>query len=355
MAANTPPKRAIPLVYDLSLAELKTLLVSWREKSFRTDQIWQGLYKQFWNTPDQFTTLSKSLKQKIAENLRFSALEPVRELASSDGFTIKTLFRLPDGPSIETVLMRYEQRRTLCISTQVGCAMNCSFCATGQMGFKRHLTSGEIVEQVIYYARMLAETDERVTNVVVMGMGEPFHNYDATMKAIDILNDHEGFNFGERRFTISTVGLVPMIYKFANEKRQINLAISLHATNNTLRSSMIPINTKHPVEELIAACRQYVAQTNRRITFEWALIQGVNDSAQDAKDLADLLHGLLCHVNIIPLNPTNDFEGQASSKNQALRFQAELESHNIPCTIRLRRGIEIAAGCGQLASTDTPL
>ena len=233
--------------------------------------------------------------------------------------------------------------------------MNCSFCATGQMGFKRHLTSGEIVEQVIYYARMLADKDDKVTNVVVMGMGEPFHNYDATIKAIDILNDHDGFNFGERRFTISTVGLVPMIYKFANEKRQINLAISLHTTNNALRSSMIPINQKYPVEELIAACRQYVAQTNRRITFEWALIQGVNDSPQNAKDLADLLHGLLCHVNIIPLNPTHNFEGQASSRTQALLFQAELESHNIPCTIRLRRGIEIAAGCGQLASTNTPL
>ncbi|MDX9865309.1 MAG: 23S rRNA (adenine(2503)-C(2))-methyltransferase RlmN [Anaerolineaceae bacterium] len=350
MAANATAESKTKLIYDLSLAELKDLLSSWGEKSFRVDQIWQGLYKQFWNTPEQFTTLSKPLKQKIAENLRFSALEPVRELASTDGFTVKTLFRLPDGPAIEAVLMRYDQRRTLCISTQVGCAMNCSFCATGQMGFTRHLTSGEIVEQVIYYARMLAETDERVTNVVIMGMGEPFHNYDATMQAIDILNDHEGFNFGERRFTISTVGLVPMIYKFANEKRQINLAISLHATDNALRSSMIPINTKHPVEELIAACRQYVAQTNRRITFEWALIQGVNDSTRDAKDLADLLHGLLCHVNIIPLNPTHDFKGQASSQKQAQIFQAEMERYHIPCTIRLRRGLEIAAGCGQLAS-----
>ena len=355
MAANPSPKSATSLIFDLSQAELKTLLASWGEKSFRSDQIWQGLYNQFWNTPEQFTTLSKSLKQKMTENLRFSALEPVRELAAKDGNTVKTLFRLPDGPAIEVVLMRYDERRTLCISTQVGCAMNCSFCATGQMGFTRHLTSGEIVEQVIYYARMLAETNERVTNVVIMGMGEPFHNYEATIKAIDILNDHEGFNFGERRFTISTVGLVPMIYKFANERRQINLAISLHAIDNTLRSSMIPINTKHPVEELIAACRQYVAQTNRRITFEWALIQDVNDSTQNAKDLADLLHGLLCHVNIIPLNPTHDYDGKASSQKQAQLFQAELESHHIPCTIRLRRGIEIAAGCGQLASTDTPL
>ncbi len=293
---------------------MQTLLASWGEKNFRVDQIWQGLYKQFYNQPEQFTTLSKAIRLKLTEYFRFSALEPVRELAAKDGNTIKTLFRLPDGPSIEVVLMRYEQRRTLCISTQVGCAMNCSFCATGQMGFHRHLTSGEIVEQVIYFARMLATQDEKVTNVVIMGMGEPFHNYDATIQAIDILNDHDGFDFGERRFTISTVGLVPIIYKFANEKRQINLAISLHATDNSLRSSMIPVNNKYPVEELITACRQYVAQTNRRITFEWALIQGVNDSTQNAKDLAELLHGLLCHVNIIPLNPTNDFDGQATSQ-----------------------------------------
>lgn len=350
MAANTSAEKKNTLIYDLSLPELKDLLGSWGEKSFRAAQIWQGLYKQFWHGPDQYTTLSKSTRQKLSEHVRFTALEPIRELSSRDGLTVKTLFRLPDGPAIEAVLMRYEQRRTLCISTQVGCAMNCSFCATGQMGFTRHLTSGEIVEQVIYFARMLAETDERVTNIVIMGMGEPFHNYEATLKAIDTLNDHDGFNFGERRFTISTVGLVPMIYKFANEKRQINLAISLHATDNKLRSSMIPISEKHTVEEIITACRQYVAQTNRRITFEWALIQGVNDSAQDAKDLADMLHGLLCHVNVIPLNPTNDFEGQASSKKQAQLFQTELESHHIPCTIRLRRGIEIAAGCGQLAS-----
>lgn len=339
-----------PLIYDLTLDELKNLLNAWGEKKFRAAQIWQGLYQQFWQSPDEFTTLSKSLKAKLAEELRFSNLEPVRELSSKDGSTTKTLFRLPDGPAIEVVLMRYDQRRTLCISTQVGCAMNCSFCATGQMGFTRHLTSGEIVEQVIFYARILAAQDEKVTNVVIMGMGEPFHNYEATIKAIDILNDHDGFNFGERRFTISTVGLVPMIEKFAAQKRQVNLAISLHATNDNLRSSMMPINQKHPINELIQACRHYVSQTHRRITFEWALIEGVNDSVQEAHVLANLLRGLICHVNIIPLNPTKNFEGLGSSKKQAVRFQEELEKNGIPCTIRLRRGIEIAAGCGQLAS-----
>jgi 23S rRNA (adenine2503-C2)-methyltransferase len=343
------------LIYDLSLSEILTLLTSWGEKEYRAKQIWQGLYQQFWNSPEQFTTLPKSLQQKLADAFSFAALTPIRSLVSKDTNTVKTLFRLPDSHAIEAVLMRYEQRRTLCISTQVGCAMNCSFCATGQMGFNRHLASGEIVEQVIYYARELARQQEAVTNVVVMGMGEPFHNYEATMQAIDRLNDHEGFNLGERRFTISTVGLVPVIRKFAAEKRQINLAISLHAANDSLRSSMLPINNTYPVEELIAACRDYVDLTHRRITFEWALIQGVNDSLQEAHKLAALLHGLLCHVNVIPLNPTDQFAGQATTRTQAEAFKAELEKQGIPCTIRLRRGLEIGAGCGQLAAANPPL
>jgi 23S rRNA (adenine2503-C2)-methyltransferase len=188
-----------------------------------------------------------------------------------------------------------------------------------------------------------------------MGMGGPFHNYTATMDAIDRLNDHDGFNFGERRFTISTVGLTPMIRKFAQEKRQVNLAISLHASQDELRSSMMPINNTYPIDELISACREYVELTHRRITFEWALIRGVNDSAQEARNLATRLHGLLCHVNVIPLNPTSSFSGQATSHQQAEIFKTELEKHGIPCTIRLRRGIEISAGCGQLASSNTPL
>lgn len=344
-----------PSIYDFSLQEMKNLLASWGEKEYRASQIWQGLYQQFWQEPQQFTNLPNSLKDRLGEHLRFSSLQPVRRLASQDENTVKTLFRLHDGLAIEVVLMRYEKRRTLCISTQVGCAMNCSFCATGQMGFKRNLTSGEIVEQVIYYARELASLDEKVTNVVIMGMGEPFHNYEATMQAIARLNDHQGFNFGERRITISTVGLVPMIQKFAAQKSQVNLAISLHAANNDLRSSMIPVNRSYDLDELIAACRNYVDQTNRRITFEWALIQGVNDTVQDADHLASLLQGLLCHVNVIPLNPTSSFDGQATTQEQARAFQARLEAHGIPCTIRLRRGIEISAGCGQLASSNPSL
>jgi 23S rRNA (adenine2503-C2)-methyltransferase len=257
---------------------------------------------------------------------------------------------LPEGNAIEAVLMTYDVRRTLCISTQAGCAMGCVFCATGQMGFKRNLTSGEIVEQVLYYARLLKSEGEHVTNIVIMGMGEPFHNYQATMDAIDRLNDPQGFRLGERRFTISTVGLIPMIHKFADEKRQINLAISLHAANDDLRTSLLPINRKYPITELIAACRDYVNKTNRRITFEWALIQGINDTENDARALAKLLQGLICHVNVIPLNPTKNFSGKATTHDRALAFQAVLAQAGIPCTIRLRRGIDIAAGCGQLAT-----
>uniref|UniRef100_UPI002ACD2EEF 23S rRNA (adenine(2503)-C(2))-methyltransferase RlmN n=1 Tax=Anaerolinea sp. TaxID=1872519 RepID=UPI002ACD2EEF len=265
----------------------------------------------------------------------------------------KTLFHLPDNRSIETVLMRYKERRTLCISTQSGCAMGCVFCATGQMGFGRHLSSGEIVEQVIYFARLLRKTNEVVTNVVVMGMGEPFHNYENTLKAIARLNHPEGFNLGARRFTISTVGLVPMIERFAQENHQINLAISLHAANDTLRSSLLPVNKKYPISDLMRALRQYVAQTGRRVTFEWALIRDINDSPEHARELASLLKGLLCHVNVIPLNPTQKYHGKATTRERAEAFCSILQKAGIPATIRLRRGIDIQAGCGQLATQHT--
>ncbi len=342
-----PPSR---FILDLSFSELDLVLREWGEPPYRAEQIWRGIYQQLWTLPDQFTTLPKSLRQKLDAAFTFSYLKPVTSLRSSDGNTTKTLFQLPDGLAIEAVLMRYERRNTLCISTQVGCAMGCVFCATGQMGFKRHLSPGEIVEQVLYYARLLGQESEEVTNVVVMGMGEPFHNYDATMKAIDILNHPLGMNLGARRFTISTVGLVPAIRRFAAEKRQVNLAISLHATRDDLRSSLLPINRRYPIQEVLAACRDYVAQTGRRITFEWALIQGVNDSVETARELAALLKGLLCHVNIIPLNPTRRYSGTGSTRERANAFKAELERHGIPCTVRIRRGIDIQAGCGQLAT-----
>jgi 23S rRNA (adenine2503-C2)-methyltransferase len=270
-------------------------------------------------------------------------------LSSRDGKTKKTLFRLPDSQAIEAVLMRYLKRRTLCISTQAGCALGCVFCATGQMGFQRNLSSGEIVEQVLYYARQLRSNGKSVTNVVFMGMGEPFHNYDETISAIESLNHHDGFNLGARRFTISTVGLVPAIRRFMTDNRQVNLAVSLHAADDVLRSSMLPINKKYPLNELLNACREYVDHTKRRISFEWALIQDVNDSPEQAKKLARKVRGILCHVNVIPLNPTQDYQGKATTRERARRFKDELERFGVPCTIRLRRGIDIQAGCGQLA------
>jgi 23S rRNA (adenine2503-C2)-methyltransferase len=355
------------LIYDLDLLTLTDILKEWKEPAYRARQIWQGLYQHLYNSPEQFTSLSKPLREKLADKFSFSPFKVRTYLDSSDGFTRKTLFELPDGNLIEAVLMRYgdpadnpqitpsptgrgaKNRRTLCISTQAGCAMGCVFCATGQMGFKRHLTSGEIVAQVMYYAQMLKQVNESVTNIVLMGMGEPFHNYDNTLSAIDRLNDPDGFNFGARRFTISTVGLVPQIRRFADEKRQVNLAISLHAAEDDERLAIMPVNKRYKIEDVLEACRYYVSQTGRRVTFEWALIHGVNDTPEVARKLAARLKGLLCHVNAIPLNPTTGYEGRATDRASALAFKEILEQAGIPCTIRMRRGIDIQAGCGQLA------
>jgi 23S rRNA (adenine2503-C2)-methyltransferase len=345
-----------PFIYDLEASDLNSLLTELGEPSYRADQIWQGLYKHYWNTPDEFTNLPKSLREQLSQVLHFETLKPIKYLDSSDGGTRKTLFQLHDNRLIEAVLMKYDPsthkgqgRRTLCISSQAGCAMGCVFCATGQMGFKRHLTSGEIVAQVMYYARMLHTQGENVTNIVLMGMGEPFHNYDNTMAAIDRLNDPNGYNFGARRFTISTVGLIPMIRRFADEKRQVNLAISLHAADDDERSNILPINKKYNISKLLEACRYYVDQTGRRITFEWALISGVNDTEEVAQRLATRLKGLMCHVNAILLNPTTGYQGRATTRQSAAKFKETLEQAGVPCTIRMRRGIDIQAGCGQLA------
>jgi len=337
-------------IYELSLPELNSMMNEWKEPAFRSLQVWQGLYRNFWYSPIEFTNLPAHLRAKLGKIVQFDILVPISVLKSSDNNTIKTLFQLYDDLAIEAVLMRYEKRNTLCISTQVGCAMGCVFCATGQMGFKRNLSSGEIVAQVMYYARQLHAQSEIVTNVVVMGMGEPFHNYDNTMAAIDRLNDPDGYNFGARRFTISSVGLIPAIRRFSAEKRQVNLAISLHASDDILRTKMLPINKRYPLEGLLEVCREYVASTGRRITFEWALINGVNDTSEQAHMLARKLKGLLCHVNAIPLNPTQGYSGLATTRERAEKFKVILTGYGIHCTIRLRRGIDIIAGCGQLAS-----
>lgn len=345
-------------IYDLDLPALTNLLQQWDEPAYRAKQIWQGLYQHLYNSAAEFTTLPKSLREKLAERLSFSPIKVKLFQDSSDGQTRKTLFELHDGHLIEAVLMRYDPstnsgkgRRTLCISTQAGCAMGCVFCATGQMGFSRHLTNGEIVAQVTHYARDLKEEGLAVTNIVFMGMGEPFHNYENTMAAIDTLNDPDGYSFGARRFTISTVGLVPQIKRFADEKRQVNLAISLHAADDNARLAIMPVNKRYKIDDVIQACRYYVEQTHRRVTFEWALISGVNDTPEVARKLASRLKGLMCHVNAIPLNPTEGYHGEATDRQRAMIFKETLEQAGIECTIRMRRGIDIQAGCGQLAGT----
>lgn len=351
-----------PLIYNFNLRGIAEIMAAWGEPGYRARQIWHGLYRNYWQAPDDFTSLPVTLRRKLGDRFTFGNLRPVSTLKSSDDETKKTLFEFPDGYAIETVLMHNEsnvsdkKRLTLCISTQVGCAMGCIFCATGQMGYLRNLSSGEIVEQVIYFARSLRARDRKLTNVVLMGMGEPFHNYDATMAAIDRLNHSEGFAFGARRFTISTAGIVPAIRRFSAERRQVNLAVSLHAADDKMRSALVPINRKYPLDELMKACRGYVDQTHRRITFEWALIHEVNDSLEHARQLAKRLSCfrksgvILCHVNAIPLNTTGRYDGRATNQKRAKLFQAELRRCGIPCTIRRPHGIDIHAGCGQLAA-----
>jgi 23S rRNA (adenine2503-C2)-methyltransferase len=337
---------------DLSLDELQNLFQSWGEPPYRARQVWSRLYQKLAASYDEMTELSKALRKKLAQETVIGRLTPRAEQRSSDGQTHKLLFVLPDGAQVESVLMSYERRRTTCISTQAGCAMNCSFCATGQGGFQRNLTSGEIVAQVLYFARELAISNPQspITNIVFMGMGEPFANYDQVMAAIRRLNDPQGFSLGARRMTVSTVGLVQGIRKLAREDIQVNLAVSLHAATDELRNQLVPINKRYPLSEIMSAVSEYIERTHRRVSLEWALIEGVNDTPEQARALAQLIKGRLCHVNLIPLNPTTGYAGAASTRERIAAFRSALEAAGIPNTLRLRRGIDIQAGCGQLKS-----
>jgi 23S rRNA (adenine2503-C2)-methyltransferase len=337
-------------IFDLSLPDLEQVFLGWGAERFRAMQVWKGIYQQLISIPQDLRGLPGAFREHLESEFSLQTLQTREIRRSSGGQTTKYAFDIPGGGTIETVLMKYEERRTACISTQAGCALGCVFCATGQMGLLRNLTSGEIVEQVLILARDLRKDGERLTNIVIMGMGEPFHNYDATLAAINTLNHPDGFNFGSRRFTISTVGLVPIIHRFAEEQLQVNLAVSLHAATNTLRNQLMPVNRKYPLEQLIPACRDYVQKTRRRISFEWALIDGINDGLDQAEALVDLLHGLNCHVNLIPLNETSGFGGGPASREKAKAFQDHLQKAGISCTIRIRRGLDIEAGCGQLAT-----
>jgi 23S rRNA (adenine2503-C2)-methyltransferase len=343
--------RTIDLL-NLERDQLRAMLTEWGHASYRADQIWNWLYVNLASSPAEMTNLPQSLRARLAEETRIGGLTPVAQQRSEDGETIKWLFDLPPvgkaTAQVETVLMGYYRRRTACISSQAGCGMGCSFCATGQMGLQRNLTAGEIVAQVLFTARELARQNEKLSNVVFMGMGEPLANYDSTLAALRRLTDPDSFNMGQRRITLSTVGLVPGIERFSREGLQVGLAVSLHAATDQLRDTLVPINQRYPLDQLIAACHDYVAQTHRRISFEWALIAGVNDSVDQARALVERVRGLLCHVNLIPLNPTAGYAGAPTSPERVAAFCAELDRNGVPNTVRVRRGIDIQAGCGQL-------
>ncbi len=334
--------------YDHSFETISNKFSEWGEPAFRAKQVWQLIYKNGIFNPAQFPSIPRSLRTRLEESFNFHPVIEERKVESDNKQTSKYVLRLADNSRIEAVLMRYTERSTACISTQAGCAMNCAFCATGQMGFTRNLTSGEIAGQVFFFADALKKENKKLTNLVLMGMGEPFQNYDAVMNALNLINDPAGFQFGERRITISTVGIIPKIKVFTDAKRQINLSVSLHAPTNELRDQIIPINKKYPLEALIQACSDYTKFTRRRITFEYALISGFNDTPEQAAQLSKLLKGMLCHVNLIPLNPTDRFAQRGSEREKSKAFQDILTGAGIPCSIRLSRGVEIGAGCGQL-------
>jgi 23S rRNA (adenine2503-C2)-methyltransferase len=333
-------------LYTLSEAELAAQLAAWGQPSFRAGQIRRWLYERGAEDVAGMTDLPLALRERLATEAKVGSLEVAAEAASKDG-TVKRLYRLTDGQLVESVLMPYSDgRRTACISSQAGCAMGCVFCATGQMGFARHLTPTEIVEQAVRFSNQLRVEGDRLSNVVLMGMGEPFHNYDAVIVAIRRLMSDLGI--GARHITVSTVGLVPRIRQLADEGLQVTLAISLHAATDEERSALLPINRRYPLAELMDACRDYVARSGRRVSFEWALIAGKNDDEATAHKLGKLLRRVMCHVNLIPLNPTSGYDGQPTASPDAERFVEVLARYGVPATVRVRRGIDIDAGCGQL-------
>lgn len=360
-----------PTPYDLALLELESRMEAMGESAYRARQVWEWLYRQFAQSYDEMTNLPAPLRQRLAEELPFPAMTVVSELTSDDDLTHKRLIRLEDGKLIETVLMLYDPRdaadsadsenesrgrATVCVSSQAGCAMGCVFCATGQAGFDRNLTPGEIIAQIVGFAREQTDAGRgRITNIVFMGMGEPMANYRAVWQAVETLTNHQGLNLGARHFTISTVGHIPGIRKLTEESLQVGLAVSLHAPDEALRERLIPTAHRYPLPDIIDACRDYISATHRRVTFEYCLMDRVNDSPEQARALAALLHGMNCHVNLIPVNPTPDNSIRRPARNRTLAFQRELAAKGIPCTVRVEKGVEISAACGQLRGDNKPI
>jgi 23S rRNA (adenine2503-C2)-methyltransferase len=331
--------------YDWSRAELGKLLAD--QPRYRVDQVWQGLHDHG-TEPEHWSNLPKALRATLAEALP-PALELTAESVSDDGQTVKWLWALADGHQVETVLMRYPDRATVCVSSQAGCAMACSFCATGQARFDRHLTTGEIIEQVVRARTRAAADGQRLSNVVFMGMGEPFANYDRTWDAVTRL--HGDLGLSARHLTLSTVGVVPGIRRLAAADLPVNLAVSLHLANDRERDELVPINRRYPLAVLAEACRDYIDATHRRLSFEWALIDGVNDTERHAAELAAYARPLRAHVNLIPLNPTPGYAVRGTPPEQVRRFSDLLATHGVNATVRRTRGTDIDAACGQLRAS----
>ncbi len=331
-------------IKDYNLDSLKEEFINMGEKPFRAEQVFKWLYEEKVKEFDEMTNLSLALREKLKENYTMCNFNILKKQESSDG-TKKYLFDILDGNAIETVLMSYHHGYSLCVSSQVGCKMGCKFCASTGIQFARNLTSGEIVEQILAVEQ---DNNIRISNIVFMGIGEPLDNYDNVVNAIRIINNQKGINIGARHISISTSGLVPKIYKLAEENIQCTLSISLHATTNEKRSSMMPVNKLYPIEELLKACKDYINKTNRRISFEYALVKDNNDNLEDAKRLVHLLKGMICHVNLIPINKIENGAYTKSSNENIMKFRDYLNDHGIVATIRRELGSDIDAACGQL-------
>ncbi|MEH7234820.1 23S rRNA (adenine(2503)-C(2))-methyltransferase RlmN [Bacillus sp. JJ1562] len=340
-----------PSIYSLQLEELENWVIENGEKKFRGNQIFEWLYTKRVTTFDEMTNLSNTLRQKLAEHFTITTLKTIIQQTSADG-TMKFLFELHDGYSIETVLMRHGYGNSICVTTQVGCRIGCTFCASTLGGLKRNLEAGEIVAQVVKVQKALDELDERVSHLVIMGIGEPFDNYDQMLSFLKIINHDKGLNIGARHITVSTSGIIPKIYKFADEKLQINFAISLHAPNTEIRSRLMPINRAYKLPDLMEAVRYYIEKTGRRISFEYGLFGGVNDQVEHAEELAELLKGIKCHVNLIPVNYVPERDYVRTPKEQIFEFEKTLKKHGVNVTIRREQGHDIDAACGQLRAKE---
>jgi 23S rRNA (adenine2503-C2)-methyltransferase len=331
-------------ILDMTLAELKAWMKSNKESEFRAKQVFDWIYKEVWDF-NEMKNLSKTLKDKLQENFSIDIPKVVEVLESNTDGTKKFLFQFKDGNLIESVVMKYKHGNTICVSTQVGCRMGCKFCASTVGGMIRNLSSGEILAQVMAAQHNIKE---RISNIVLMGSGEPFDNYDNVMKFLELVNSDYGLNIGARHITLSTCGVVPKIKELAQQEMQITLAISLHAAEDESRKKIMPVANKYSIVDILDACKYYIDRTGRRVTFEYALVKGINDNPEEAKKLANLLRGMLCHVNLIPVNSIKENSFEKPSEEVIEAFLKILNKSGIEATVRREMGADINAACGQL-------